>query len=160
MTLQTLSTFLWHERDLLDQLLYRLQVERLVLDAGLADRLPMATRDVENSLARMRTAELGRATAVDDVIRDLGLPPEATLAQIADRADSPWQGLLREHREALVALTAAVRDAAHDNQEVLAAAHHAAQETLMSLQESLGTYDEHGASQTPPSAAQIVDTSI
>lgn len=160
MSLQTLSTFLWHERHLLDQLLYRLQVERLVLDAGRADRLPMAAQDVDDVLERIRTAELGRSTALDDVARDLHLDPDATLAQVAAAVDAPWNDLFRQHREALVALAGAISDVAHDNQQVLAAANHAAQETLMDLQQSLGTYDEHGAPQSGPADAQIVDTSI
>ncbi len=160
MTLQSLSTFLWHERDLLDRLLYRLQLERLVLDAGLTDRLPMAARDVDEVLAKIRSAELGRATALVDVTRDLGLDPEATLAQVAERVDEPWADLFRQHREALLALAVAIREAAHDNRDVLAAADQAAQEALTVLQDSLGTYDQHGAAQAGPAGAQIVDTSI
>ena len=49
-TWRSCPSILWRERELLDTLLYRLEVEQLVLASGRTDRLMRAAQDVESTL--------------------------------------------------------------------------------------------------------------
>lgn len=160
MALRALSDILWQERDLLETLRYKLEVEHLILGAGLTSRLPIATREVEQVLDEIRTAEVGRAVEAATVARQLGLSEEASLREIAAAAQSPWNELLSEHYREFVALTAAISELAKNNHEILATNHRATQETLMSLKDSVGTYDRKGTTRSETSDAQIIDESI
>jgi FlgN protein. len=161
MALADLSDVLWHERGLLDTLLYRLECEHLIVSAGMTDRLGRATDEVEQALAAISTAEIGRAADSELVATEFGLAPDAPLGALADAAPSPWDQILRDHRDAFLQLTTAITAASRGNRDILAAAHHATQETLASLHENLGTYDQHGASSAHLSTdAHIVDTSL
>lgn len=160
MSLRALSDLLWRERDLLEALVYKLEVEQLILAAGRTARLPIAAREVEEVLERIRTAELGRATEVAAVAGELGLGPDATLLQIAEVAPAPWDGILTDHRTSFIRLTNEVATVAESNRDILTAAHHATQETLMSLRESVETYDERGTTRRGSADAHMLDESL
>lgn len=158
--LRTLSDLLWHERDLLESLQYRLEVEQLLLEAGRTTRLPIAAGEVDDALAQIRTAELARAAELATVTAALGLSDGASLRDIAEAAPAPWDGIYREHRTALLSLTTEISGVAAANREVLATAHHATQETLMSLHESVETYDAHGATPRDTATPRMIDESL
>ena len=161
MSFSDLSDMLWHERELLDTLLYRLECERLILTVGMTDRLGRATAEVEAAMAQIASTEIGRAADSQSVALELGLAPDAPLGAVADAAPEPWKQILTDHREAFIQLTSAIAAASHGNRDILAAVHHATQETLASLRENLGTYDQHGASSIPARTdARIVDKSL
>jgi hypothetical protein len=90
---------------LLELLLFKLDEEQLVLAAGRTRWLPRATREVEMVLEEIRQTELERAVEVSRVAIELGLPAGASLRQLANAAQSPWQGMLLEHRQAFLSLT-------------------------------------------------------
>jgi hypothetical protein len=160
-TLEQLSEVLWRERHLLELLLFKLEEEQLVLSSGRTRWLGHATREVEAVLDEIRTAELGRATEADAVARLLGLDPGAGLAELAAHAPSPWDDLLRTHRDAFASLTAEISALADGNRELLAVSHRAAQETLMSLHDTVQTYDGLGQRATVETPhARLVDRSI
>ena len=52
MSMEDLSSVLWRERDLLELLLFKLEVEQLVLTSGRTHWLAVAAREVETVLAR------------------------------------------------------------------------------------------------------------
>lgn len=158
--LRSLSDLLWRERDLLGTLHYRLEVERLLLAAGRTRLLAVAAGEVEESLAAIRTAELARAVEVRAAASGLGLPDGASLLDIADAAPPPWEGILREHRVALLGLTSEIGAVAEANRDVLASTHHATQETLMSLHESVDVYDVRGTTARRFASARLVDESL
>lgn len=158
--LRSLSDLLWHERDLLESLQYRLEVEQLLLSAGRTERLAIAAREVEEVLTRTRTAELARAAEVAAVATELGLPDGASLLEIAEAAPAPWDALLREHRTAFLTLTTEVATVAQSNRDLLAAVHHATQETIMSMHESGHVYDERGTTSRRSSDARLIDESL
>lgn len=160
MTLNSLSEALWRERRLLELLLFKLEEEQLVLTNGRTRWLPQATREVESVLDEIRTAELARAVAVDDVAPALGVPASAGLTALAEAAPPPWDELLRAHRDAFASLTAEISRLADDNRELLAMSHRATQETIASLQDTARTYDGSGQSRTELTAAQLIDRSI
>jgi len=158
--LRSLSDLLWRERDLLEALRYRLEVEHLLLDAGRTDLLPIAVRDVDDILAEVRTAELARAAEVTAIVAELGLPDGASLLDIATAAPAPWEGILREHRAAFLTLTSEIASVAQTNRDFLMSAHHATQETLMSLSESVDLYDARGITKRGAADIHLVDKSL
>ena len=76
MAMEDLSSVLWHERELLETLAYKLEVEQLVLAGGRTHWLAAAAREVENVLERIREIELLRAVEVEAVAEELGLAAE------------------------------------------------------------------------------------
>jgi hypothetical protein len=146
MALSQLSDVLWKERNLLELLLFKLEEEQLVLTSGRTRWLGHATREVETVLDQIRDAELGRSAEADEVARELGLEEGVSLLTLSEHAPAPWDELLRAHRDAFV---------------TLAMSHRATQETLLSLQETVQTYDGQGhSSATPDRSAQLLDQSF
>jgi len=87
--------------------------------------------------------------------------PGAGLAELAAHAPAPWDDLLRAHRDAFASLTAEISALADGNRELLAVSHRAAQETLLSLHETVQTYDGHGQrTSVPDTHPHLVDRSI
>lgn len=158
--LRTFSDLLWHERDLLESLRYRLEVEHLLLGAGRTELLPVAVREVDDVLARIRTAELARASEAASAVAQLGLTDGASLLDIALAAPPPWDGILQDHRAALLTLTSEIATVAETNRDYLAAAHHATQETLMSLHESVDVYNERGGTTRGMADSRLVDQAL
>ena len=62
---ERLSLVLWRERELLEELHYRLEVEQLVLASGRSRWLAHATRDIDHLLSTIRETEVLRAVAAD-----------------------------------------------------------------------------------------------
>lgn len=159
MELDALSEVLWHERSLLELLLFKLEEEQLLLTSGRTRWLAHATREVEAVLSQIRDAELGRSVEAGAVCAALGLPDGASLAEMADAAPAPWDDLLRQHREAFASLTAEISHLADGNRELLAMSHRATQETLASLNDT-HTYDVAGRSAAGESDAILVDRTL
>ncbi|MFD1505467.1 flagellar protein FlgN [Georgenia yuyongxinii] len=157
MPLRALSDILWRERELLEQLLFKLEVEQLFLVTGRAKRLPLATREVEEVLETIRLAEVGRSIEVDEAAIALGLPTGVSLLDLANASPAPWDGILLEHRKNFVRLTAEVSSISRSNRDLLASSHRASQETLMSLREGVHTYDPTGVSTSATFGAQLLD---
>src|SRR3712207_5079128 len=155
-----LSAVLWRERQLLELLLFKLEEEQLVLASGRSRWLGHATREVEQVLEQIRTAELGRAMEADATARELGVEPGTGLLALAQAAPDPWGDLLTGHRDAFLALTAEIQDVAHGNRDLLASSHRAAQETILGLQESTPTYDPRGTASAGAARAQLLDQSF
>ena len=157
MPLKALSDVLWRERELLEQLLFKLEVEQLLLASGRTKRLPLATREVEEVLELIREAELGRAIEVDVAATALGQPEGVSLLNLAHASPAPWDGILLEHRGHFVRLTAEIADLSNSNRDLLASSHRATQETLMGLQFSVRTYDPSGVATPASVGAQLLD---
>lgn len=147
MSLTEVSSILWRERELLDLLLFKLEEEQLLLAAGRSRWLAHATREVEMVLDELRRAELGRSVEVEAVALSLGLAPGVSLRELAEKAPSPWDDILREHRNAFLSATQEITALAQTNKELLTSGFRAARETLMSLGDSeVATYDPSGQS--------------
>ena len=130
MALSDVSNSLWHERQLLDLLLFKLEVERCLLTAGTSRWLPHATREIEAVIDAVRQAELARAVEVQRACSELGLGEAATLRELARAAPRPWEGILEEHRRALLHATQELVALAESNRALLARGHRAAREAL------------------------------
>ena len=160
MSLNELSGVLWRERQLLELLLFKLEEEQLLLTSGRTRWLGHATREVESVLDQIRQAELGRAVEADAAARELGIEPGSSLSVLAAAAPPPWDDLLREHHEAFVSLTEQIKELADGNRDLLATSHRAAQATLMSLQDTVQTYDPRGAASSAAGSIQLLDQAL
>lgn len=157
MTLQTLTSVLWRERQLLELLLFKLEEEQLLLTSGKTRWLGHATREVENVLEQIREVELGRSVESDDVARTLGLEPGRSLHELADAAPAPWDDLLRAHRQAFLELTTQIDTLAAGNRELISTSHRATQEALANLHHDSQTYDATGSTTQHEVAARLLD---
>ena len=159
MSMEDLSSVLWRERELLETLLFKLEVEQLVLATGRTRWLPTAAREIEEVLDAIRETELLRAVLADAVAQALGLEPNPTLQQIADASDEPWKGIWLDHRETFVSVSAEITAMAENNRELLTSGYQAAKATLLSLSETPGTYNADGSA-VSERRTSLVDRSI
>lgn len=119
MSLDEVSQTLWRQRQLLDLLLCKLEVEQLVLASGRPRWLPTVTREVEYVLSELKQVELFRAMLIDSIAAEYGLEPGATLRQLAEAVPSPWDGLFEQHRLAFLTLSEELAAVARTNRELL-----------------------------------------
>jgi hypothetical protein len=159
MSTEDLSSILWRERDLLELLLFKLEVEQLVLTSGRTHWLAVAAREVETVLHEIRDAELVRAIAVDTVAAELGLEPNASLRDIAGASEEPWRAIWLDHREAFTTVATQISEMSQSNRVLLTAGYQAAQATLLSLTEKSPTYGADG-SMGSDRRTSIVDWSL
>ena len=159
MSTEDLSSILWRERDLLELLLFKLEVEQLVLTSGRTHWLAVAAREVETVLHEIRDAELIRAIAVDTVAAELGLEPNASLRDIAQASEEPWRAIWLDHREAFTTVATQISEMSQSNRVLLTAGYQAAQATLLSLSEKSPTYGADG-SMGSDRRTSIVDWSL
>lgn len=130
MGLAEASNILWRQRHLLELLLFKLDVEQSLLASGRLRWLARATHEVELVLDEIRSTELARAVAVDEVAAELGLPPGASLRDLATRVSPPWDGILSEHREAFLQLTEEIAAVARSNRDLVHHGHQAVTDVL------------------------------
>ncbi|QIK84317.1 flagellar export chaperone FlgN [Sanguibacter sp. HDW7] len=160
MSMEGLTALLWRERRLLELLLFKLDVEQLLLTNGRNRWLAHATDEVTTVLDEIRTVELGHAVESDAVAAGLGLAPGATLAMLAAAAPAPWDTVLGEHRDAFLELTHQIGALADDNRRLLTAAHRSAQETLLAVDRTVQTYDAQGHAGNGVGTATLFDASL
>ena len=113
--MERLSLVLWRERELLEELHYRLEVEQLVLASGRTRWLAHATRDIDHLLSTIRETEVLRAAAADAAAAAYEMAANLSLAALAEAADDPWRTILTEHRDAFVQLTHEITRLADSN---------------------------------------------
>jgi hypothetical protein len=145
MPMENLSSLLWRERDLLELLLFKLEVEQLVLTGGRSHWLPVAAREIEAVLEDIRDVELLRVVCVDAVAAELGLGPAPSLLEIAEHSGEPWRAIWLDHREAFTTVATSITEMSQSNRVLLTAGYQAAQATLLSMTETSGTYGADGA---------------
>ena len=159
MSMEDLSAVLWRERELLETLLFKLEVEQLVLATGRTRWLAPAAREIEEVLDAIRETELLRAVEADALALELGLAPNPSLQDIADRSDEPWRSIWLDHRESFRTVTAEITSMAENNRELLTSGYQAAQATLASLSEPPSTYGADGTA-VSHRRTSLVDRSI
>lgn len=118
--LSQLSQTLWRQRAQVELLLYRLEVQQMVLASGRSRWIDQSARDVEDAIDDLRTEEILRAAHVAAVAPSLGLDGEATLSTLADAAGEPWAQILRDHQATFLSLIGAIEAVSRDNKELLA----------------------------------------
>jgi hypothetical protein len=157
---EDLSLILWRERELLETLLYKLEIEKLVLASGSSRWLATAAKEVEAVLTAVRETELLRAIAADEAAASIGLASNPSLRALAEAVDEPWRSILLDHREAFVNYMQEITAIAAANRELLTSGQMAARETLLGLTEGTSTYSQDGSAVTRETSRRLVDQSI
>lgn len=142
--LTSLAALLWAERRHLERLLYALTTQQLLLTGGHTRWLGHADTDIEAAASAVRDAELLRALDMGGITEKLGVDPDITLAELAERVAEPWATTLTDHRTALRALTAEIDQTVERNRQLLTAGSKAIGETLAKLTSFSSTYDSAG----------------
>jgi FlgN protein len=158
--MEKLSLILWRERELLETLLFKLEVEQLVMATGRTRWLLPAAKEVETVLETIRQTEVLRAVAADEAAEQLGLPPNPSLRSLAETVAEPWASILADHREAFASITTEVTAMADANRELVTAGIRSARETLMTLGESTAGYSADGSAVVGAVRHRLVDRSL
>lgn len=158
--MEDLSLILWRERELLDTLLYKLEIEQLVLASGRSRWLPTAAREVETILDAIRETELLRAVAADEAAARIGLSSNPSLRLLAEAVDEPWQSILLDHREAFLTYTREIADIAAANRELLTAGQLAARDMFLGLADQPDGYAHDGRAVVEERRHRLLDQSI
>jgi len=157
---EKLSLILWRERELLELLAYKLEVEQLILAGGRTRWLARSTKEVEEVLEVLRETEVLRAVAADEVAEELGLAPAPTLAAIAERAPEPWRAILDDHRTAFVSATRQIAELSESNRGLITAGYRSARETLLSLGDNADGYSPDGSAVLDVPRQRLLDRSL
>ncbi len=158
--MEKLSLILWRERELLETLQYRLEVEQLVMASGRTSWLMRAAADVESVLEDIRLTEVMRAAIADEVAAEFGLEPNPSLSSLIEHAPEPWSELLAEHRAAFAATTTEISRLAEGNRMLISAGYLSAREALFNIGGSAATYTPDGTTSQEPARAALIDWSL
>lgn len=158
--MEKLSLVLWRERELLETLQYRLEVEQLVMSNGQTRWLANAAREVEEAVDQLREMELLRAVAADEAAAAAGLAPNPSLADLVEAAEEPWRSILAEHREAFAATSDEIERIAATNRVLIANGLRAAHETLLGTDVGGQIYTAAGAAMRDGTRVGVVDRSL
>jgi hypothetical protein len=116
---QHLSTLLWREQELLDLLLFKAEEKQYLILTGKSRWLARIAHEIEVVLEQLRSLELERAAATEQIARRLGLDANPSLRQLADSAPAPWNDLYAKHHEALLTLVSELRGLSDANKELI-----------------------------------------
>lgn len=149
---QQLTDLLWHERTLVEALLYKLVCARLLLAADERRFVPVALGEIEHAVGLLQGAERSRQAMVRAVAEELGLPQGTlSLHDLARRAPAPFDTVLDEHREAFLRLTEAIEGETSTNRRLASTALGHIQTTLTAFQGQSATSNRYDAVGRPPS---------
>ena len=147
MAYSDVSNILWRERQLLELLQFKLEVEQSLLATGRTRWLSHATREIEMLIDEVKQVELARAFEVSALCREMGVAETPTLKSLVDVLPAPWSGIFEEHRQAFLQATQEIVGLAETNRELLARGYTAAREALAVLgAERVETYGPGGLS--------------
>ncbi|RLV48793.1 flagellar protein FlgN [Nocardioides mangrovicus] len=155
-----LSDILWRERELLDSLLFKLEVEQMVLATGRTHWLGRAAREVELVLTVLRETEILRSVAADEAAETVGLSPNPSLRALAEAAPEPWRGILLDHRQGFEEVSRQITALAENNRELLTVGLRSAREALLDLEQSAEGYRPDGGAVLTELTPRLVDRSL
>lgn len=157
--MEQLSQVLWRERELLEELLFRLEVEQLVLASGRTRWLAHAAGDVEGLLEDLRRTEILRATAAEAAASAAGLPSGPSLRALAETAPEPWRSILLDHHDTFVTLTDEIAAMADANRHLITSGYQAARAVLTDLTNT-DSYTPDGEAAAAPVGPRLLDRSL
>lgn len=128
-----LSALLWREREVLEEVLFQLTVQQRVLESGDVRWITRVDAGVNASLETMRLHEIIRASEVERLVREHGLPSDSSLRDLARTAPEPWPSVLLDHREALLTIAAEIDGMTTEVRRLLVAGEKATDEALRRL---------------------------
>lgn len=160
--LEVLADTLWAERHLVELLLYRLTLAKLVLAADERRFVALTIGEVEEAVQRLRDAELRREVAIAD-LADAWEEPVATLtlAAVAERAPQPWSKVFDDHREGFRALTEEIEATSAENRRLASAGLQSVQHALDVLTtDRTGTYTAAGVAEPASTRPTRLDQTL
>jgi hypothetical protein len=155
-----LSQILWRERELLDSLLFKLEMEQLVLGSGRTRWLARAAKEVALVLEMLRETEILRSVAADEAAESIGLSSNPSLRALAEAVDEPWRSILLDHKEAFETVSREIAVMAETNRELLTVGLRSAREALLSLEQVAQGYSPNGAAVMTETVPRLVDRSF
>lgn len=158
--MEKLTWVLWRERELLEALLYRLELEELVMSTGRTRWLANAARDVDAASAALREVEVLRAVAADEAAEAAGLAPNASIGELIAASPEPWRSILSDHRDSFLALTDEIARVAQVNRALIVSGLRATQETLLGIDQGTATYTAAGAMDRGDARSAVLDRSL
>lgn len=124
MAIEDVSEALWKERELLERLLFKLEEELALLRSGSSRWLTWGGNEIKAVLVALERAEQCRREHWSVAAAELGLPPDASLKALIERAGFPWNTILTEHQRSLNAAAREIEEAAcHEHLEGFGAQH-------------------------------------
>lgn len=160
MSFQLLNSVLWNQRQLLELLVFKLEVEQLLLAAGKSKWLPYSTAEIERLTEQLSEIELARSIESDAVALELGLDGNASLLALVEKSPEPWADLLGAHRTALIQIATEIDTLTSGSRELLTASQRAVQETLASLEQDPAMYDSSGETQQSEAQPRLFDQNL
>lgn len=158
MATSDVSNILWRERQLLELLQFKLEVEQSLLATGRTRWLSHATREIEMVIDEVKQVEVVRAMEVQALCDELGVVDQPTLSALVGVLPEPWSGIFEEHRQAFLQATQEIVGLAEANRELLARGYRSAREALASLgADRVETYGPAGLSVARGSGRHLLD---
>jgi hypothetical protein len=114
-----LSQVLWHERETLELVLFKLEEQRLLLIDGQDRWVCHASRELDAVLDQLGAMELRRALASSTAAEELLVREDSSLLDLAAAAPVPWPSVLERHVGALVRLAEEITLVAAGNRALL-----------------------------------------
>lgn len=145
MAAHDLSMHLMREREMLELLLFKLDVQQMILATGRTRWIAQTTSEIERVVAAMPTLALSRDTLVVAVADEWGTPEATTLRELIDAAPSDaWREVFTGHLTAMLDLAREIGDMKKVNELRLRTALRVTQETIAGLGAPTGEYDQSG----------------
>jgi hypothetical protein len=95
MGVHELSALLWRERELLEVLMFKLEVEQLLLTSGKSRWLTRASAETEQVTGHIRDLGLARTVEVAAVATEWGCAEDSTLGDLIEHSPDPiWTDIL------------------------------------------------------------------
>jgi hypothetical protein len=156
--LEDLSHQLWTMRELLQHLVFKLEVQSLLMTHGRHRWIPFANAEIDAVLTAIDDVETARATASRRLAIARGLPADTRLSELIARLGDPWGTVLAQHRTHLLSLRTEIEELSHTNHELARRGVQRSRDLLAELGEhTVDVYDPRGASVSLVSASQRVD---
>lgn len=154
------SETLWLQREALEELLFKLVEEQLVVSGAATRWLARADDEVRRAAERVQDGEIMRSVHVEQLTRELHLDADVSLADLAAACPEPWDAMLGEHRVALRDLTLEIQAVTKENRRLLDAGAQAVRQTLDAITSSVSTYDARGEQVTGRRGPMLLDEQL
>lgn len=158
---EDLSHQLWTMRELLEQLVYKLEVQGLLLAQTRARWLPYITAEIEAIIEAIGSVEHDRTSSSMRLARSIGISPTMSLADMVGHVPEPWSSLLSQHRLHLLSLQSEIEEIARTNHEMAKRSLMRSREIIASLgEQTVDVYDPRGLATPLAVAALRLDRSV
>ena len=145
MAADELSAHLLREREMLELLVFKLDVQQMILATGRTRWIGQTTTEIERVVAAMPALAMTRDTLVVAVADEWGVPDATTLRELIDASPTEaWREVFTGHFAAMLELADEIREMKKVNELRLRTALRVTQETIAGLGVPTGEYDPSG----------------